>query len=468
MFFHPIFTKVSTFAPGIPDKEDFGSLTELGKSDKNILTKSLHEANKAGPHIDIRVGNPASGLLSWATKNEPPKVPGAAIDLFQQPKHSYEYKDFSGKIESGYGAGYVHPAKQYPILIDALSDNHLDFAIDMGGGISRYKLIRSKKEDKLWHLINISPNPKLPPKLKYKTINEEAAKKLISFVGKTIESVQPKIDGALGMVVIRKGKLEVFSHRISKVTGRPILHTERLFSGIPKIENLDPELNDTVLLTEIYAVQKGPDGKERVLRPEELSGLLNSKFYKTIEDAKKQNIEFRFYVFDALKLVKNKEDDYPEWYNQPYSGRVEYINKVLKFLPKSFHGPIEAKDSQTAAQLLETIRKRMHPLTQEGVVFFPKSGVPYKYKLTSEKDFYIVGFEPGEGKYSGSGVGAILYSDKPDGKPIGKIGTGIPDSLRKEFFENPDEYIGRKIRVGYLEELGSGKLRNPVFKGLAE
>lgn len=465
--FHPILLKAAEFAPGIPDKTEFGNLLDLNKRKDNILITSKHDAQRAGPHLDIRIGNPEAGLMSWATKNSIPEISGSAIDLFQQPKHKYEYKDFSGTIDSGYGAGYVHPSKQYPILIDDLSENHLDFAVDLGSGLSRYKLIRSKKDNKTWHLINITPNPKLPPKLKYKTINEDQAKKLISLVGKTVESVQPKIDGALGMVVINKGKVEIFSHRISKVSGRAILHTERLFSGVPRVSNLDADLNDTILLAEIYAVKKEAGGKTRVLRPEEISGLLNSKFYKTIEDAEKNNIEFRFYVFDVVKQGK-KDNNYLEWYNRPYKDRVKYIERVLKFLPASFHAPVEAKTPQSAQQLLETIQKHAHPLTREGIVLFPQTGIPYKYKLTSEQNYYIVGFEPGAGKYAGSGIGAILYSDSPNGKPIGKVGVGIPDSLRKDFYENPDEYIGRQVRIGYAEELSSGKLRNPVFKGLVD
>lgn len=461
--------KLAKGAVGIPDFDTFGNLSEIpqyGESESlPIFIVSKHEAEKAGPHYDIRIGTPEVGLLSFATRKELPSIPGESIAVFQQPLHEYDYKDFSGEISSGYGKGYVHPAKQSPIAVHNVSSSNITFSLDIGTGTLRYSLVQDKKNPKRWYLINVSPNPNLPEKLKYRSINEDQARALIKLLGQTVSSVQPKIDGALGVVVIKDNRLEVFSHRISKRSGLPIVHTERIFGSIPKVA--DPNLDDTILLAEIYAVKKDPNGKERVLTPVEISALLNTKFYKALDKVKDAGIEWRFYVFDVVRQGKH-DAHYAEWYNRPYDERVNFLRKILNNLPNNFHGPLEAKDVQSAEQLLATIKKHQHPLTEEGIVIFPERGVPYKHKMFQEGNFYIVGFKPGQGKYKGSAVGGILFSDRPDGPPLGVVGTGLDEDLRKEIFEDPDSFLGRKIRVKYTEKLPSGKLRNPVFQGFSD
>lgn len=461
--------KLAKHAVGIEDFEvygDLGKIPQYGESDSlPIFVVSRHDAERAGPHYDIRIGTPETGLISFATRKELPELPGESIAVFAQPLHDYDYKDFSGEIPSGYGKGYVHPAKQSPIVVHNVSSDKIVFSLDLGRGIARYSLVKDKKDSKRWYLVNVSPNPALPPKLRYKSIDEEQARTLIKLLGQTIASVQPKVDGALGIITIRDGKLEVFSHRISKRSGLPIVHTERIFGAIPNIP--DPKLNDTILLAEIYAVRREPDGTERVLTPVEISALLNSKFYKAMERVKELGIEWRFYIFDVVRQGKD-DIHYLDWYQRPYSQRIEFLNKVLDKLPKNFHGPIEARDVQSAEQLLETIKKHQYTLTEEGIVIFPERGVPYKYKNFKEDNFYIVGFTPGRGKYKGKAIGGILFSDKPGGEPIGVVGTGLDDALRQEIYASPEEFIGRRIRIRYTERLPTGKLRNPSFYGFAD
>lgn len=463
------YRKTASYAPGIPAPDEFGSLSKIpqyGDSDSfPVFVVSEHDAERAGPHYDLRIGTEDSGLLSFATKKELPDKPGKSISVFQQPVHDYSYKDFSGEITSGYGKGYVHPAKQSPIVVHDVSDNKITFSLDIGKGTIRYSLVQDKQNPKRWHLVNISPNPKLLAKLQYKNVDERQARTLIKLLGQTISSVQPKVDGALGVVTIRNGKLEVFSHRVSKRTGLPIVHTERIFGTYPTIK--DPNLDGAILLAEIYAVKREPNGTERILSPAEISSLLNAKFYNTLARTRAEDVQWRFYLFDVVR--RNRSDkSYDRWYDVPYPERVSFLKQILGALPKNFHGPLEAKDTQSAEQLLETIKKHKHALTEEGIVLFPERGVPYKYKNYLEDNFYIVGFTPGKGKYAGNAIGGIIFSDKPGGDPIGVVGTGLDDALRAEIQQDPDAFIGRRIRVRYLSKLSTGKLRNPSFYGFAD
>lgn len=454
--------KISTdFAPGLPNRNVLGTPEKI-KNYNNILALQQHIAERAGKHYDIRLGNPITNLLSWATKKEFPEQPGEAISVYQQPVHSYGYHKFRGTIPSGYGKGSVSPVFESPILVNHVDNEKIIFSIDRGKGIERFSLAKSKRsgdnKKPTWNLINITPNPQLPPKKKYTTITEEQAKELIKNLGQSVTSVQPKLDGALAVVRIKDGKVELFSHRISKKTGRPIVHTERIFGGTPQL-NIPKELDNTILLGELYATNK--DGN--VLPLQELTAELVRKY----DPHRQPDLNFKIYLFDAVKFGR-QDKDYSDWYSRPYSQRKEVLNKVLNYLPNQFHGPIEATDTQSATQLLNSVVKNKNPYSHEGIVLFPETGVPYKYKTYKEEDLPIVGITEGEGKYSRRGIGGLLYSDKPGGEPIGTVGTGLSDELRELIYKNPEDVLGRIAKIKYQEKLPSGALRNPVFMGFHE
>lgn len=453
--------KVSTdFAPGLPNRNIFGEPEKIKKYN-NILALQRHIAERAGEHYDIRLGNPITNLLSWATKKEFPEHPGGVISVYQQPLHSYGYHRFRGAIPSGYGKGSVFPVFESPILINHADNEKILFSIDRGKGIERFLLTKPKRSGSkkpTWKLINVTPNPQLPQKKKYTTITESQAKELIQNLGQSIVSVQPKLDGALVVVRIKDGRVDLFSHRISKKTGRPIVHTERVFGDIPRL-SVPKELDNTILLGELYAT----DTDGNVLPLQELTTELVKKY----DPRRKSNLNFKIYLFDAVKFGR-QDKDYSDWYNRPYSQRKEVLNKVLNYLPDQFHGPIDATDTQSATQLLNSIVKNKNPYSREGIVLFPEIGPPYKYKVYGEEDLPIVGVTEGTGKYSGRGIGGLLYSDRPGGDPIGTVGTGLSDELREIIYKNPEDVLGRIAKIKYQEKLPSGALRNPVFMGFHE
>ena len=59
--------------------------------------------------------------------------------------------------------------------------------------------------------------------------------------------------------------------------------------------------------------------------------------------------------------------------------------------------------------------------------------------------------------------GSIVFGQYDKEGNLVKVGntSGITDELRKEFFEKPEEYIGRVVEVGTMERLKTGALREP-------
>lgn len=127
------------FAPGISDRYFYGNLFEYDKPEGSFILQR-HLALRAGPHYDVRLGDPR-GLFSWATRKEWPKEPGRIL-LFQQPMHSWKYKDFEGTIEPPtYGAGQVSKVLETPFRIVGKDKNRITFQLPEHAPGLRYTLI---------------------------------------------------------------------------------------------------------------------------------------------------------------------------------------------------------------------------------------------------------------------------------------------------------------------------------------
>ena len=455
---------MSSVAPDIISPNIYGNLQILQPGQFLDWAVKEHISQRAGRHYDIRFGGPY-GLFSWATKKELPEHPGEMIALFQQPMHKYEYLTFEGTLPPGYGHGPVKTVELGRILVTDINKNQIDFTVDKGRWVERYKLIKAP-EPKKWYLLRVEPGIQVPPKTKLKLIDENEARKLIRDIGNSIASVQPKVDGALTYVIItRSGRIELISPRISSLTNSPIFYTEKLSPTVIRT-NAPRNYRGIILAGELYGVRKTANGEE-VISPAELTSILNSGLEKARKMLAEKGIELRVMLFDVVDY--EKENINPQsYFNVPYEKRRALLQKIINYLPKNFHLSLEAQTEEDAERLLQAIIKNRHPLTSEGVVIYPQSGVPYKFKTYKDADFYVVGFTPGEGKYKGKGIGGILVAESPNGPPIAVVGTGFTDELRKMIYENPEQYLGRKVTVKYLERTPTGSLRAPVFLSFAD
>lgn len=445
------------FAPGIPNKDDYGSLDWIKPGDKLTLVVQKHLADRAGPHYDIRLGNQDYGLLSWASRKGLPQV-GQKVLAIRQPRHTFEYKDFAGIISQGYGKGEVVKEMELPVFVTKISPKSIHFST-ADQRPQRFVLLAT--DDKNYLLMNTTPSEPLPyKKISYRSIKRDSnIDDVFEKIPNTAE-IQPKIDGSLAIVTINGDNIDIYSHRISRKTGRPIFHTERVFTGTrPSGKNFQ-KWNGTILLGELYAEDKNGN----VLPPNELAAILNSNLEKSIDKLKQKNIKLKIAFFDTYK-VKGKQMDF---LNTDYAQRKAVLAEILNDLGiDQFHlMPGWAKGETARRKMFEIMSGENH-ITREGIVIHPPRGIPIKMKAFDEADVYIKEIFRGQGKY-GESAGGIIYSLTPDGPAVGKVGTGLTDELRDLLMSNPQEYKGRVIRIAYTEKLPSGAYRNPVFIGFHE
>ena len=429
--------KKQAAAIGLPDRSNFGDISQLKEGDLLDLIVQEHRARRAGTHFDVRLGDPDRELFSWATRKGLPDVPGRAHQLFRQPLHTYGYKDFEGEIPEGYGAGTVKKVLEQKVLTTRSDEGGISFTGPKG---DRF---RFTKQNGNWIVTKAKPL-KPPGHLKehMKSVAPEDVSKL------DIQSAEPKIDGALHLMRLGVDP-ELLSHRISKRHGGPIVHTERVFGGRPKLDagKIPAELRAAELLGEVYAQRKG-----KMLTPEELGGLLNSDLDKSIAKQRAENIKMRL----ALHGISGD--------TQPRDKQRQLLAQVAALLPDTLEVTPEVKGRENALKLLERVRSGKHPLTHEGVIIHTPDG-PRKVKMSEESDVYVREPFPGTGRLAKLGLpGGFTYSNTPKGSIIGRVGSGLNDETRAALAD----YIGRVARVKHHGVGAKGALKKPSFTALHE
>ena len=138
----------------------------------------------------------------------------------------------------------------------------------------------------------------------------------------------------------------------------------------------------------------------------------------------------------------------------------------LFLVPDRFVGSIE--------NLLD-YKKEVEEKGGEGVIirdpyscdYFPgkRKANLIKWKKTLTFDLRVVGVERGEGKYENA-VGKLLCQDSA-GKVI-KVGSGLTDAQREEWWEDPILIAGRIVEVEAMCLSTNGLLREPRFKGVRD
>jgi hypothetical protein len=472
-------------AIGLPDPGNKGDLSALSPGLIDMVIQH-HKARLAGPHYDVRFATPETGLYSWAARKELP-TPGKRVAVFRQPLHTHEYGSFEGEIPKGYGAGSVRKHRAGKILVTEIRPNLIKFTTADRRHPERFVLLKPEGWiDDDWLLINRTPTEPLPyEKVHYKKIDGDQVEKALDKLmeGDTVEA---KIDGASSLVRLLEKGVEVTSYRASKETGGPITHTERFFGGPGNME-VPPDLVGTILKGELYGTRKAENGANGVYQrgrvgesvdrggsspmgvigPQELGGILNASLGRSLEKQREGGIDLRNMIFDIQQLGKQ-----PVGHDTPRAERRRMIEDILERVPGltadgKFH-LAEAATPEDAKRLWQQIRSGEHPLTREGVVIHPARGRPIKGKLTEERDVWLTGVFPGEGRLAGQAAGGFTYALKPGGETVGKVGTGLSDELRRELWADPESYTGRMARIRAQEQHPSGAFRAPALLAFHE
>jgi hypothetical protein len=149
--------KAAEYAPGIPDKKQFSPLPSV-RDAKWQYVLHAHKADRAGPHLDLRLGDPSTGVAhSFAYRGKGLPAPGQRQLVIEQPDHTLEYMKFRGRIERGYGKGDVDIAQRGKAHVLDSEPGKLHFRV----GGSRYVLVATPKYKKRsWLLIGLRGAPK--------------------------------------------------------------------------------------------------------------------------------------------------------------------------------------------------------------------------------------------------------------------------------------------------------------------
>ena len=384
--------------------------------------------------------------MSWALPKGLP-APGEKRLAVPQPVHDYAYKDFTGTINEGYGKGTVKPGLVGNALVTKNTPEKLDFSLIDSTRPERYTLITTKGGQLA---LNTTPQTADPVKKEhYKTIYQN---RLNEYLDKGY-ALSPKLDGAQQIVTVHPDKLEVTSIRPG-ADNKPIVHTERIggLTGLKVPEDL---------VGQQYRAELIGERGGRAIPLQELSGLLNSRIYKSIKDRAGSNTSLRLYGFDKL----SGEPD--------FRSRNAALQKAIKLLhnPALAAAPVlYARKAQD--QLVKDVKSEAYPLTSEGFVLTDpdKPGAtPIKAPITPESDVLIEDIIAAKTKDGSKRAGALRYSlPETPGKIVGNVGSGIDRKLGALMLENRDDYIGRIARILSKGQYPSGAYRAPVFKTLHE
>lgn len=439
-------------APGIPDRSVIHKLPAITKPVTWEFAVHDHHAEKRGRHFDLRLGDPETGRAhSWAL---PPRLPepGASSWAIEQPTHTVEYMDFKGRIPSGYGAGRVDLAHRGQAEVMDASPEHVRFNIYQSSGPQEFTLHRLGK---VWKLFNTTPT-KEKLKIEFgKPDYKEVPPSKIKYDDEHYV-MSAKIDDAHNLFVLpESGKpIRVVSYRQAKKSPSGLIeHTQK----IPDLHGqVTPTgLGGTVLRGGVYAIDPKTG---RALEAHILGGLLNSNVWKS--RAKQEEHGKLVPVLYDVDRFRGKD-----MRQAPYAEKLDVLKKVIEKIP-GFHLPPMAFEATEKLKLIRKIAAGKLPATSEGVVLWNlhSAEAPIKSKFKDQHDVYVRRVFGGEGKYEGSHSGGFEFSHTPDGPIVGRVGTGLSDSLRADMHKHPEKYHGAVAVVESMSRYKSGALRAPAFK----
>lgn len=107
--------------------------------------------------------------------------------------------------------------------------------------------------------------------------------------------------------------------------------------------------------------------------------------------------------------------------------------------------------------------------TADGLYEIKRSKCLLKVKHTEEHILPVVDMVEGTGKYEDAmGALVVLYTNKRGEKSYLGVGSGFTDDQRRDIWDNPEKYIGRKVEIETFGEstnaAGMTSLNCPIFK----
>ncbi len=238
---------------------------------------------------------------------------------------------------------------------------------------------------------------------------------------------QTKLDGMRANIIIKGGKVEVFSRN-----GKP-MNLFGQFDVLAELVKLDMVLDGELL------VKNG----EQILDRKTGNGILHKAVVGTISEEEARNVSI--VLWDAILL---------EGFEKGIL-KMEYVErlKLLKHIPKTkVHDLVETFEVANLDEA-QALFKSMLAKGQEGIILKNKhhpwenkrSKHIVKMKEVIESDMKIIGFAEGTGKASGM-LGA-LQCENNDGTIRVDVGTGFTDEQRKDIWARREHLLNTIVTI---------------------
>lgn len=214
-----------------------------------------------------------------------------------------------------------------------------------------------------------------------------------------------------------------------------------------------------------------------ILLPNE-EGISSGELFRKTQQIIRKDGEKRgllFYIFDSLSMVEFNRGVSDNAYISRRNYLDTYINDLCE--EKSFLKVLPILARTTDKEVITDLLEKTLELGYEGLMINTANGLYVtkrtvdlqKCKAQYDVDLLVTDVVVAiDGKYKDL-VGSLIVEYK--GNSVG-VGSGLNDSQRKEWAENPEKIIGKVIQVQYTEESadeeGNPSLRFPRFKGVRE
>lgn len=247
--------------------------------------------------------------------------------------------------------------------------------------------------------------------------------------------------------------------------------------GVVKFYTRAGQLYEGLIELEQDAIKNLPDNimLDGELTLMDAEGLDSAEQYKrTMMIARRNGIKtgLKMLVFDAMPVA----DFYLESCPLTYIERRKLLRSIsdlrqltfFEVLPILYQGSDITQIERVLNEQLERGEEGIMLNLNDGLYSFNRTRDLLKVKKMHDVDLEVIRLESGSNSNENK-LGAFIVNYK--GHEV-RVGSGIDKETREAVWANPDEYIGRVIRVQYFEETtnqqGGVSLRFPVFLGFRD
>lgn len=271
--------------------------------------------------------------------------------------------------------------------------------------------------------------------------------------------IERKLDGVRCNVINKDGTIKCYSRQGKEIT--------TLGKLIDELQGRLP--NNTVLDGEICIVDN--NGHESF---QDIMKLIKRKDY-TIENPLLLAFDYltlqEFEAKEGATIYTERMKRLKEWYELQNWNTKNKVAKHLSIVNYEYYSP----------EVLEEWNKRVKEWNWEGLMFRKDVGYEgkrtnnlLKYKMFQDAEYKVIAVEEGDAQEVVDGVahkikcvGSLIIEHK--GNKVG-VGSGLSLAQRKQWYEHPEDVVGKTITVKYFEEIidqnGNYSLRFPVLKAV--